>query len=439
MRTALVATFVLGMAGPLSNAAAQTTQTCITPKCHATLGKERFVHGPVAVGECAACHALLKGETHKFSPVGKTESLCLKCHEPMVKKAVIHAPVAQGQCTACHDPHQAKQKFLLRGATVAGMCYSCHKREMFTKKYVHHPVAEGDCIVCHAPHTSDKGKLLVEAGSALCFQCHADLKDSFARAKHIHKPVADNCLSCHSAHSNDAQFILTREMPGLCLDCHSELREHLAAVVIRHNAVDNERKCMNCHTPHDAPYAAQLKNEPMALCLSCHNTEMTTAHSEKLGNMAQVFDTHKEWHGPVRDRDCSGCHDTHGSAFFRILRQRYPKEFYVSYSADQYDLCFSCHDPTLAQDATTTTLTGFRDGDNNLHYVHVNRKVKGRTCRSCHETHASQKPRHIRESVPFGQWMLPIRFESSANGGKCSPGCHAPLSYSRSTNAAPRK
>ena len=69
----------------------------------------------------------------------------------------------------------------------------------------------------------------------------------------------------------------------------------------------------------------------------------------------------------------------------------------------------------------------------NLHYLHVNRDKKGRTCRACHETHASNAEKHIRDSVPFGKggWELPIGFEKTASGGSCSPGCHKPIGYDR--------
>ena len=78
-------------------------------------------------------------------------------------------------------------------------------------------------------------------------------------------------------------------------------------------------------------------------------------------------------------------------------------------------------------------LTDFRNGDRNLHHVHVNRERKGRTCRACHETHASSRDKHIRDSVPFGEggWELPIGFERRANGGSCAPGCHTPYAYDR--------
>ena len=84
-------------------------------------------------------------------------------------------------------------------------------------------------------------------------------------------------------------------------------------------------------------------------------------------------------------------------------------------------------------DLKTTTLTDFRTGDLNLHYVHVNRKKKGRSCRACHETHAASKEKQIRDSVPFGPggWELPIGFEKTNSGGSCAPGCHRPYAYDR--------
>jgi predicted CXXCH cytochrome family protein len=79
-----------------------------------------------------------------------------------------------------------------------------------------------------------------------------------------------------------------------------------------------------------------------------------------------------------------------------------------------------------------TGVTRFRDGESNLHYVHVNQE-KGRTCRACHEVHASKRPFHVRESVPFGSkgWLLEINFEALPDGGRCAPGCHEAKSYAR--------
>lgn len=40
-------------------------------------------------------------------------------------------------------------------------------------------------------------------------------------------------------------------------------------------------------------------------------------------------------------------------------------------------------------------------------------------------------PKHIRESVPYGDWEIPIQFEKTSTGGGCTPGCHNPKAYDR--------
>ena len=68
-----------------------------------------------------------------------------------------------------------------------------------------------------------------------------------------------------------------------------------------------------------------------------------------------------------------------------------------------------------------------------MHYLHVNKEVKGRSCKACHEPHASSQMKHIRESVPFGSvnWELPVTYTKTDDGGSCVVGCHAPKEYNR--------
>jgi len=103
----------------------------------------------------------------------------------------------------------------------------------------------------------------------------------------------------------------------------------------------------------------------------------------------------------------------------------------MPFALENYGLCFSCHEKTIALNPETTTLTNFRNGSRNLHYLHINKPDKGRTCRACHETHASNSPKHIRNSVPFGAWDLPLNFQKTENGGSCLPGCHKLKKYDR--------
>jgi predicted CXXCH cytochrome family protein len=164
--------------------------------------------------------------------------------------------------------------------------------------------------------------------------------------------------------------------------------------------------------------------------LKCHDKPVKTDKQE-FADMKRLLASNPFPHGPIQNRDCSACHNPHGSRNFRLLADRYPQEFYVPFFTSNYGLCFRCHDAALATEEHTTSATEFRDGDRNLHSVHVNRASHGRTCRSCHEVHASADPKHIGITVPFGTWKLPVKFEKTDNGGSCAPGCHEVQKYNR--------
>jgi predicted CXXCH cytochrome family protein len=231
--------------------------------------------------------------------------------------------------------------------------------------------------------------------------------------------VQENCVNCHNPHSETNEFLLPQSTPDLCYGCHSELAEHKASPV-PHQPVA-EGKCGSCHDSHATDHPNMFKIAQEQLCFSCH-VEMGRLLSDK---------EHK--HGPVTEGDCNACHDPHGSTNYRILKQYFPEEFYMPYSADNYAACFACHNESVVQEPNTTTLTDFRDGDINLHYLHVNKEVKGRSCKACHEAHATAQAKHIRNSVPYGSmdWELPVTFTKFDDGGNCVVGCHGPKDYRR--------
>lgn len=430
MKNVFLLLITLAIMYELTYSQGKSKESCVTDKCHASMSGGKFLHGPFAVKDCQACHQLVPNEKHKFIDIKNSSEICSNCHEPLEMKKVIHGPLQKGNCVACHNPHGSNQQFFLRKEKLSELCLSCHKIN-HDKKNGHPPVMDGDCTICHQPHTSDNPKLLVQNGNRLCFTCHSDFESEFANAKIIHKPAGEKCLSCHEVHGSDNEFMLAKEMQAQCFTCHSNIKQQVTNAMGKHRALEENKKCANCHNPHFSQMPKLLNQEPMSLCLSCHD-EKSTAQNTSNTNMKKLFETNKDWHGPIKEKDCSGCHGIHGGKTnFALLKKTYPREFYTSFSQEKYDLCMSCHQPTLVQDATTETLTNFRNGDQNLHYLHVNKKVKGRTCRACHETHASQKERHIRESVPFGKWDLPINFEKVSDGGKCTPGCHAAKEYKR--------
>jgi predicted CXXCH cytochrome family protein len=188
---------------------------------------------------------------------------------------------------------------------------------------------------------------------------------------------------------------------------------------VHHKPVE-DGDCSKCHTPHGSDYTALLQTAAQQICFSCH---------QKLGKAVAES---KYRHGPVEENDCYACHTTHGSANPKILNQFFPAEFYNPYSTDKYALCFECHEQNIAHDQVTTTLTDFRNGDQNLHHLHINKPQRGRSCKACHEVHASSQARHIRLEVPYGKmWNYPINFTETETGGTCVVGCHKPKDYDR--------
>jgi predicted CXXCH cytochrome family protein len=298
-------------------------------------------------------------------------------------------------------------------------------------KFVHGPVAVGGCTACHAVHQGNYPKLLRAAGNALCFECHSDKAEAFKNKKFIHEPVKESCIQCHNPHSADYKYNFTSDgSQDLCFTCHTDKQKDISTVTVKHKGLDTGKKCLACHDPHVSDFVKQLTKQPADLCMDCHDKAFVSA-TGKIADMKALLANNKVHHGPIKQKDCSGCHNTHGSNNFRILRENFPPVFYAGYDQNNYKLCFTCHEKTLASDEKTTKMTAFRNGDQNLHFVHVNKAVKGRTCRACHDAHATNNPRHIRDSVPFSSWNLPVGFVKTENGGQCLPGCHKMYIYDR--------
>jgi predicted CXXCH cytochrome family protein len=85
--------------------AAAEKQSCVTSKCHANMGKGKYVHGPVSVRQCSICHQ--PTAKHEFKPITNVGKLCNECHDKQFTGKDIHPPVKEGKCTGCHDPHQS--------------------------------------------------------------------------------------------------------------------------------------------------------------------------------------------------------------------------------------------------------------------------------------------------------------------------------------------
>jgi predicted CXXCH cytochrome family protein len=265
----------------------------------------------------------------------------------------------------------------------------------------------------------------------LCFSCHEITEQELEKFEFVHEPVKGDCVVCHSPHGGDNSKMLIAKAPDLCYPCHEDIKDMAENSVVKHSVVKSEGGCLKCHTPHASSIQYGLKAAPMDLCMGCHDKAVGISKDEILKAFSGEIKGMKFMHGPVGEKNCKGCHTPHGSKNFRLLAKDYPPQFYSSFEVENYDLCFSCHPKDLVLNAETKDLTDFRNGRSNLHFLHVNKDTRGRTCRSCHAVHASNREKHLRESVPYGSWELPINFSKTATGGRCEPGCHIPKDYDR--------
>jgi len=414
------------IAAPGSPGDIKLGKSCVSAECHGDIKGSEFLHGPVNLMQCEPCHVPIQGR-HEFTPVAKGQALCQTCHEVEAPKSVVHAPFA-ADCTACHDPHGADNRHLMKGGDGADACMSCHDSVTKDMTHLHGPVAAGECLACHSPHQSDNKGLLVEPRAQLCLGCHIDVQHDMEKAVSIHQPVKEACAGCHDPHGGTNKFFHPATGADLCKSCHADFLNEAATAKFPHSPMTADKECQACHAPHASSQAGLLGSDTKTLCLGCHDKEVHGAGGE-IYNVAERLQDATFVHGPIRDNNCVACHKAHGSEFAAILTKSFPDGFYAPYEKGAYDLCFECHDRTVIEDPKTAT-TGFRDGNRNLHFLHVNRE-KGRTCRACHDEHAAVQDKNIRSEVPFGRWMMKVQFTPTETGGTCETGCHVPYTYDR--------
>jgi predicted CXXCH cytochrome family protein len=390
---------------------------CVTAQCHVTLLKGKHAHA--ATDACDNCHES-SGAPHPqkgkptFALTQPVPALCQTCHDALGTRSRVHPPVKDGSCTVCHDPHSADQPKLLT-QPLKELCTTCHS-SLEGLKHPHGPVAAGDCLSCHAPHESDTPALLVRQGDELCSTCHLEAP-AWQKKAEVHPALAGGCTSCHNPHGAEHPKLLAEEGAALCFQCHDPIAEKVQKSPVVHAALSGPKACGACHSPHASDQRKLLLAPEKETCLACHKTVLPPG-------AAFV-------HGPIGKGLCSPCHEPHGGRNPRLLLQPFPQEAYVPYTGSEYGLCFTCHNRDLVQYPDTSFATNFRDGERNLHYLHVNNPRKGRSCRLCHDLHGSNSPRLVADSVPFGKWRLPLKFVKTETGGGCSPGCHRPFTYDR--------
>jgi DmsE family decaheme c-type cytochrome len=239
------------------------------------------VSGYVGSEVCATCHADIATE---FST------------NPHAQLALLHGGKGV-TCESCHGPGEAHvasggdvtkilQLNKMSAKKLDATCLGCH--ESAHPNFVRSPHGEAavSCISCHSVHKStSEANLLKASEPMLCYQCHSDVKGTFAMP--FHHPVPEgavSCSDCHDVHGTFKQNNLrsTADQNLICTKCHVETR---GPFVYEHAAVKAEG-CMGCHTPHGSQNA-RLLNMPNVnvLCNQCHSPVAAgTVHSMGAGS-----------------------------------------------------------------------------------------------------------------------------------------------------------
>lgn len=358
--------------------------------CHAAFKEKMskpFVHTPLKKGECTGCHNP-HTSTHGKLLSADNGGVCYRCHSSVVPSGArsVHKVVGEGNCMKCHDPHSAPNKEnLLKGGNE--LCFECHKEMGATLskvKYRHMPVAQG-CLNCHDPHSSAKNPYLLKNDIIpLCVGCHKTDRPMFAK-KHMNYPVANaRCTGCHDPHGSDNPGILyntvhkpvatrmcnqcheeaTSPNPlatkktgtDLCRGCHNDMVNTTFGLNRVHGPLLSKQGCLSCHNPHAGKQKGILRQPMAVLCNSCHVDNMK--RQEKVASP----------HEPVKNGQCTACHDPHSSNYLFLTRK----------SLD-IELCADCHD--WAHHSTHPIGEKFRDPRNkNIPIL----------CVSCHDAHGTE-------------------------------------------------
>lgn len=250
-----------------------------------------------------------------------------------------------------------------------------------------------------------------------CIDCHSDKVENEVR----HEALEMGCDICHEStgesHPEDGKkgFKLVERTPELCYYCHEEP----AAPPYDHVPV-TDGECLSCHEVHGSANQALVKLPDPNLCLSCHPLIQ--------GKLLP--------HTAIESGGCMICHLPHGAELRAMLTERFPEGEYVLAHTDNFGLCFLCHDTDLMDAEQTEWGTNFRNGKQNLHYLHIQGE-KGRSCTLCHNLHVSRQKFLIAESIPFGNWEMQMNFANNEDGGSCLPGCHGKKTYARNGIVSP--
>ncbi|MCG3126377.1 MAG: hypothetical protein CHACPFDD_01212 [Phycisphaerae bacterium] len=383
--------------------------------------------------ECTACHDPHNNELGDFLRLPQRQgTLCLTCHDLEGWRNSSHAlsgkPVppsltagetlpytsmVDNACATCHVPHGAANRERLLRARASDLCTSCHdgliaadiigvmgQRSGHRPRRIldrHDPDEDPrsmpphvDCVDCHNPHAARANPLAFAAGGIRAQgPLHNPTLEGVGGIDASGVPVEDAtyqyqvCFRCHA----DNPVPLTRRIARQ-RDTFGNVRRQFAATTASAHPVVYAARDVN-----DAPsLLPELRTRPFMSCQDCHNNP----DARQLGG--------------------GGPNGPHGSRFEHLLVDRYETADFTFESAQNYALCYRCHDRNSI----------LNDESFPFHRQHV---VRGRTpCSACHTPHgvdgsAGQHSHLINFdlSIVGGERQF---FDTGRFSGSCTLTCH---------------
>jgi predicted CXXCH cytochrome family protein len=133
--------------GPAAAGAAMPPPGAVLPAPTAVAAR-LFAHTPYRENRCGGCHDVDSGQL--IRPLD--EGLCRTCHAVLIRDLpFLHGPVAVDECTACHHYHHSAYPQLLLDTPVA-TCLKCHDLADLHNEDYHATIETQSCTDCHDAH-----------------------------------------------------------------------------------------------------------------------------------------------------------------------------------------------------------------------------------------------------------------------------------------------
>jgi predicted CXXCH cytochrome family protein len=258
--------------------------------------------------------------------------------------------------------------------------------------YLHPPMELPSCNTCHELTGKSASYKKVLPTKANCTDGKCHPQIGKAEYTQGHAEVGKICVFCHNPHGSVLPNEISRAGADLCISCHQEEKKIYDEKVIMPPVRDGN--CTVCHDPHQSSQRFLLRGTSQEeLCFTCHDRGLKK---------------YAVLHGPIRKGDCIACHTPHSSPYKGLLPEK------------NTEFCFLCHKDRQQEFQKRYRHKPLEENCNNCHMPHGSNfdfHLKDRQPTLCFSCHQKTHPDVIRQ----------IKFSKVKHGamkdGKCSS-CH---------------